>query len=146
MAAGVTVSQLVTDFGRTANLAESAKLRASAQEQIVGNTRAAILIEVDQAYYQALAADTVLQVAQAVVENRRLTLRQVRALAQSSLKSTLDVSFAEVAVSEAELALFRAENDVQASRARLAAALGTTQTERFELDRRASAAHARSRS
>jgi hypothetical protein len=83
VAAGVTISQLVTDFGRTANLAEAAKLRAAAQEQLVGNTRAAILIEVDQAYYQALAADTVLTVAQAVVENRRLTLRQVRALPRS---------------------------------------------------------------
>src|ERR1051326_6307200 len=31
VAAGVTVGQLITDFGRTANLAESAKLRASAQ-------------------------------------------------------------------------------------------------------------------
>jgi outer membrane protein len=133
VAAGVTLSQLVTDFGRTANLAESAKLRAAAQEQSAGNTRAAILIEVDQAYYQALSADTVLKVAQAVVDNRRLTLRQVRALAQSSLKSTLDVSFAEVAVSEAELALVRAENDVQASRARFTAALGMAQTERFEL-------------
>ena len=133
VAAGVTVSQLITDFGRTANLAESAKLRASAQEQVVVNTRAAILIEVDQAYYQALAADTVQKVAQAVVENRRLSLRQVQALAQSSLKSTLDVSFAEVSVSEAELALFHAENDVQASRARLSAALGAAQTERFEL-------------
>ena len=133
VAAGVTISQLVTDFGRTVNLTEAAKLRASAQEQIVGNTRAAILIEVDQAYYQALAADTVLKVAQAVVDNRRLTLRQVRALAQSSLKSTLDVSFAEVAVSEADLALVRAENDVQAGRARLNAALGTSQTETFDL-------------
>jgi outer membrane protein len=133
VAAGVTISQLVTDFGRTSNLAETAKLRAAAQEQSTGNTRAAVLVEVDQAYYEALAADTVLNVAQAVVDNRRLTLRQVRALAQSSLKSTLDVSFAEVAVSEAELALVRAENDVQASRARFAAALGTPQTERFEL-------------
>src|SRR4029077_14862908 len=64
VAAGVTISQLVTDFGRTANLVESAKLRASAQEQVVGNTRASILIDVDQAYYQALAADAVLRVAQ----------------------------------------------------------------------------------
>jgi outer membrane protein len=133
VAAGVTVSQLITDFGRTANLTESAKLRAAAQEQIVGNTRASILVEVDQSYYQALAADTVLKVAQAVVDNRRLTLRQVRALAQSSLKSTLDVSFAEVAVSEAELALFGAENDVQASRARLTATLGAAQTNAIEL-------------
>jgi outer membrane protein len=133
VAAGVTASQLITDFGRTANLAESAKLRASAQEQNVGNTRAATLIEVDQAYYQALAADSVLKVAQAVVENRRLTLRQVQALAQSSLKSTLDVSFAEVALSDAELALVRAENDVQAAGAQLAAALGMAQPDHFEL-------------
>ncbi len=68
-----------------------------------------------------------------MVENRRLTLRQVQALAQSSLKSTLDVSFAEVAVSDAELALVRAENDVQAGRARLAAAIGLAQPGRFEL-------------
>lgn len=133
VAAGITVSQLITDFGRTANLEESAKLRASAQEQMVGNTRASILIEVDQAYYQTLAANTVLRVAQAVVENRRLTLRQVQALAQSAMKSTLDVSFAEVAVSDAELALFSAENDVEASGARLSAALGAAQTQRFDL-------------
>src|SRR6185369_8358476 len=57
----------------------------------------------------------------------------VRALAQSSLKSTLDVSFAEVALSDVELALFRAENEVQASRARLSATLGTAQVESFEL-------------
>jgi len=133
VAAGITVSQLVTDFGRTANLEQSAKLRASAQGHITDDTRAAILIEVDQAYFHALAADTVLRVAQAVVDNRRITLRQVRALAQSSLRSTLDVSFAEVAVSEADLGLFRAENDAQASRARLAGALGTAQMQNFEL-------------
>jgi outer membrane protein len=133
VAAGITVSQLITDFGRTSSLAESAKLRASAQEQLAGNTRAAILIDVDEAYYQALAADAVLRVSQAVVDNRRLTLRQVQGLAQSSLKSTLDVSFAEVSVSDAELALFRAENNVQASRARIAASLGMASTGSFEL-------------
>ena len=133
VAAGITVSQLLTDFGRTSNLTESAKLRASAQEQLTGTTRAVIVSQVDQAYYQALAADTVLKVSRAVVENRRLTLRQVQALAQSSLKSTLDVSFASVAVSDAELALVRAENNLQASRAHLSAAMGETASNRYEL-------------
>jgi outer membrane protein len=55
VAAGVSISQLVTDFGRTSNLADAAKLRASAQEQIVGSTHATILVNVDHAYYQALA-------------------------------------------------------------------------------------------
>lgn len=133
VAAGLTVGQLVTDFGRTSDLAESAKLRASAQEQNVENTRATILIEVDQAYYEALASDTVLKVSQAVVQNRQLILHQVRTLAESSLKSTLDVSFADVAASDAELALVKAENDVAASRARLSAALGEPQSEQFVL-------------
>jgi len=133
VAAGLTVGQLITDFGRTSNLAESARLRASAQEQNVGNTRAAVLVEVDQAYFQALAADSVLKVSQAVVQNRQLILRQVRTLARSSLKSTLDVSFADVAASDAELALVRAENDAAAGRARLSAALGNGQAEPFEL-------------
>lgn len=123
-ASGIAVGQMVTDFGRTASLIDTAKAKAAAQGRFAVNTRAQIMLEVSQAYFQALAADSVLRAAQAAVENRSLTLRQVRALAASLLKSTLDVSFAEVALSEAELQLYRAENDVQAGRARLAAALG----------------------
>jgi outer membrane protein len=123
----------VTDFGRTGNLSETARLRAEAQNRNVNNTRAQVLLEVEQAYYQELAADNVLRVAQAALENRQLTLRQVQALAQSSLRSTLDVSFAEVAVSEAELVVVRAENDLQGSRARLGAALGSDQEARYQL-------------
>ena len=133
IAAGVTISQLITDFGRTSSLIESAKLRAAAQEQTAGNVKATTLLRVNEAYFEAFAADSVLKVAQGVVENRRLTLRQVRALAQSSLKSTLDVSFAEVAASDAELGLYRAENDSQAARARLAGAMGVSGWEPFEL-------------
>jgi hypothetical protein len=83
------------------------------------NTRAQVLVEVQQAYYQALAAQAVLKVAQATLDLRRLTLRQVTALAESALRSTVDVSFAQVNVSQAELDLFHAENDATASHARL---------------------------
>jgi len=133
VASGVVLSQLVSDFGRTSNLADTARLRAAAQDRNVVNTRAVVLLEVDSAYYQALAANAVLRAAEATLENRRLTLRQVTALAQSSLRSTLDVRFAEVAVSEAELVLYRAENGVQEGQARLGAALGSEQNGLFEL-------------
>jgi outer membrane protein len=63
-------------------------------------------------------------VAQARLDMQRVTLRQVRALAASSLKSTLDVSFAEVLVSEAELGLYQAENTAKANHALLSAAIG----------------------
>ncbi|MGC4049220.1 MAG: TolC family protein [Paludibaculum sp.] len=133
VAAGVSITQLVTDFGRTSKLAESARLNATARGQSAVNARAEILVQVDLAYCQALASDAVLRVSRAVVDNRRLILRQVKALAQSSLKSTLDVSFADVAASDAELALVRAENDAAASRARLVSAMGGTGTEEVEL-------------
>ncbi len=133
VAFGVTVSQLVSDFGRTGNLTGSAKLRAQAQNQNVVTTRAQILLDVQQAYYSALGAQSVAKVAQAALDDRRLVLRQITALAASSLKSTLDVRFAEVAVSEAELALYQAQNDASSAQARLSAALGYGQTMSFDL-------------
>ena len=81
----MVASQLLTDFGRTASLEESANLRNASQNQNVTNTRAQVLVEVQQAYYQALAAQSILKVAQATLDLRRLTLRQVSALAQSLL-------------------------------------------------------------
>ena len=53
--AGLTVSQLITDFGRTRNLTESAKLGAQAQDETVQATRAEILLQVDRAYYGVVA-------------------------------------------------------------------------------------------
>lgn len=132
-ATGIGVSQLITDFGRTSNLVESARLRASAQDKNVANTRAQVLLQVEQAYFAVLAADTVLKVAQARVDMQEVTLRQVRALAESSMKSTLDVSFAEVSLSESQLALYQAENASKASHALLSAAIGEERGQEFEL-------------
>jgi outer membrane protein len=132
-ATGIVANQLLTDFGRTASLEQSAKLRNASQNQNVNSTRARVLIDVQQAYYQALASESVLKVAQATLDLRRLTLRQVSALAQSALRSTVDVSFAEVNVSQAELDLFRADNDAKASHARLSAAMGYDRDQTFSL-------------
>jgi outer membrane protein len=132
-AEGVVANQLVTDFGRTASLEQSAKLRHASQNQNVTNTRAQVLAEVQEAYYRALASDSVLKVARATLDLRRVTLRQVSALAQSSLRSTVDVSFAQVNESQAELDLFRAENDATASHARLSAAMGYDRDQPFSL-------------
>jgi outer membrane protein len=132
-ASGVVANQLVTDFGRTSSLEQSAKLRNAAQNQDVTNTRAQVLADVQEAYYRALASESVLKVAQATLDLRRVTLRQVGALAQSSLRSTVDVSFAQVNESQAELDLFRAENDATASHARLSAAIGYDRDQPFSV-------------
>jgi outer membrane protein len=132
-ASGLVANQLLTDFGRTASLEQSAKLRTASQNQNVTNTRAQVLVEVQQAYYRSLASESILRVARATLDLRRVTLRQVSALAQSSLRSTVDVSFAQVNESQAELDLFRAENDATASHTRLSAAMGYDHDQPFSL-------------
>ncbi|MGI4830875.1 MAG: TolC family protein [Janthinobacterium lividum] len=54
--------------------------------------------------------------------------RQLDALAQGQLRSTLDVNFAEVLASEADLAVVQAQSVVARQRARLTNAMGTTRT------------------
>jgi outer membrane protein len=58
----------------------------------------------------------------------------VAALAQSQLKSTLDVSFANVNLSDAKLLQIQSENDVKAAEANLATAMGLPGQAGFVLD------------
>ena len=132
-ATGVVVSQLLTDFGRTSSLVHSARLRNASQDENVTTIRAQVLLDVKETYYAALAAESVLKVAQSTLDFRRVTLRQVSALAQSALRSTVDVSFAEVSVSQAELDVLRAEHDAKAGHARLSAAVGYDRDQLFLL-------------
>ncbi len=114
-ATGITAAQLVTDFGRTGDLVQAQQLRASAREQDATSQRADVLLQVDRAYFDVLRAQAVLRVAMQTVEARQLVVDQVSALAASNLKSGLDVSFARVNLSQAQLLLVQAQSDVQAS-------------------------------
>jgi outer membrane protein len=130
---GVTVSQLITDFGRTHELVKSSNLNAQAQQATVVTTRADVLLQVDQAYFFALKAQSVLAVAVETVKARQLTSDQVTELAKNKIKSDLDVNFANVNLAQAQLLLIQAQNDLQSSFARLSAALGYSDLRSFVL-------------
>jgi outer membrane protein len=123
-AGGLSLLQLVTDFGRTHELVHSARFLAEASGQRTEDIRQQILRDVDEAYFATEAAESVRRTAQAVLSFRQVSLRQLTSLAQSQLKSTLDVQFAQVLVSEAELAVVQADSAVDESRAQLTAAMG----------------------
>lgn len=133
LGSGLTVSQMVTDFGRTGNLVAMAKLRAQAQNEATETTRAQILLAVSRAYFSVQRAHAVLQVANQTVDARKLVADQVGALAESKLKSTLDVSFANVNLAEARLLQSQAQNDLKSSEADLATAMGMPNERAFDL-------------
>jgi outer membrane protein len=130
---GVTLSQLITDSGRTSNLVASSRLQSQASSQTYQATRYDVLLRVNTAYFQALQAQALVKVGQETVAARQLVVDQVGALAQNKLRSQLDVSFASVSLAQAKLLLIRAQDTVQQSSAELTRALGTDQDQSFTL-------------
>jgi outer membrane protein len=130
---GFSVTQLVTDFGRTHELVKSSNLHAQAQQERVATSREDVLLGVDRAYFGVLKAQTLLRVAQQTVNERQLVVDQVNAEYNAKLKSGLDLSFARVDLSSAQLLLIQAQNNLQASFADLSTALGYSDERTFQL-------------
>jgi outer membrane protein len=132
-AAGAMVTQLITDFGHTANLVSSAKYMAKAENQNALATKEQILLAVDTAFYNALQAQAVLTVAQQTVHERQTVSNQVGALFKSKLKSELDYSFARVNLAQAQLLLLDAQDNKDATLATLSMVLGYPSAQNFQL-------------
>ncbi|HZR16466.1 MAG TPA: TolC family protein [Verrucomicrobiae bacterium] len=132
-AEGLMISQLITDFGRTANLTGSARLEAEAAANNAQATREQILLAVDEAFYAALQAQAETRVAGQTITNRQAFLDQVTELARVKLRSDLDVSFARVNLEEAQLLLSKAQNDLQAAFAQLGTLMGVTEPINYRL-------------
>jgi len=131
--AGVELSQLITDFGRTHNLVASSSLQAKAAEQNAEATREDIVFATDLAFYNALEAQATFQVANSTVQERQNVGDQVTALTKSKLKSTLDQSFAEVNLSQAKLLVLDSQNQADAAMASLNDILGMTTNHSYHL-------------
>ncbi|HXL22207.1 MAG TPA: TolC family protein [Candidatus Dormibacteraeota bacterium] len=132
-AAGASVSQWITDFGRTTNLLSSAESSARAEEDNAAATRAQILLAVDQAFYNALETKALVTVATKTVDSRQIFVQKIQALTNAKLKSDLDLSFAKVDEARGRLLLLEAQNNADAALASLSAILGYPDRQEFQL-------------
>ena len=113
------------DSGRTPNLVASARLQAQAARQNLQATRYDILLAVDQAYFEAQRAQALERVAEQTVSERQVVANQVTAFVDNKLKSRLDLTFAELNLSQAKLLLITTQNNIGKAFAYLARALGS---------------------
>jgi outer membrane protein len=132
-AAGATVSQLISDFGRTTNLLGSSQFRARAEDQNAAATAADITLAVDRVFFGALDSFELVKVAQQTVDARQIFVDQIQALANAKLKSDVDLSFAQVDLARAKLLLLEARNNYDAALAGLSAILGYPDQQNFQL-------------
>jgi outer membrane protein len=131
--AGGGFTQLITDFGRTSNLVASSKLQEKAQNANALASTEDIVLAADQAFFNALQAQALLKVAQQDVGTRQTTQSQISAMTSNKLKSTLDLSFADVNLSQAKLLMLDAQNNVDSTMAALDAVLGLDRQVTYEL-------------
>src|SRR5579863_298866 len=131
--AGGGFTQLITDFGRTSNLVASSKLQEKAQNANALATVEDIVLVADQAFFNLLQAQALLKVADQDVNTRQTTETQISELAKNKLKSTLDLSFADVNLSQARLLQLDARNNVDSAMAALDAVLGLDRQVTYDL-------------
>lgn len=130
---GVELRQLITDFGRTSNLIASAKLQEKARLADTEASREDIVLATDQVFYQTVEAQATLKVAVQTVAARQTLTDQVSALAASKLRSDLDLSFAQVNLSQARLLQLDAQNNLGSAKAALSDVLGFDRQTDYEL-------------
>ncbi len=130
---GLTLSQLITDSGRTPNLVANAKLQAQASREDYRATQYDVILAVNQAYYETLLAVQLVRVSQQTVTTRQTIVDQISELTRQKLRSTVDLSFAQVNLSDAKLMRLRAQDRSQAAYAGLGQALGAQESIPYQL-------------
>jgi outer membrane protein len=130
---GANFTQLIYDFGHTHNLVLSRKLEEKASNASALATTEEIVLATDQAFYDALTAQAELNVARQTVNTRQATETQVGEMTRNKIKSALDLSFADVDLSQAQLFQLDAQDNVDAAMAALDAVLGSDHSVQYAL-------------
>jgi outer membrane protein TolC len=91
--AGIGVSQLITDFGRTDALVEASQSAFEAKRQRAELSRAAVILGVTRAYYDALRAQALVKVARDTLKTRQTLLNQVTSLRLTCTKAVCEPVF-----------------------------------------------------
>jgi outer membrane protein TolC len=126
----VNASQILGDFGKTQHLVGRSQSLFEATRKQTEMRKAWVIVDTEDAYYHALLAQKLVQVAEQAVKQREQTLRQSKAHFEAGLKSRVDVRFAELELSRAQAKLSESKNNLAASFADLNNALGAALTAR----------------
>jgi outer membrane protein len=125
--------QNIFDFGRTKHLVATQRALAESARFKNKEEQARIVLAVRRAYFSALEAQALHGLADDILEERKLTLRRVRASFEQGLQPQMEVSLAEASVAEAEGSLAEANAAIGKGLAALRVAMGVDGAPEYEL-------------
>ena len=128
VAARITVSQLIFDFGKNFASTEAARKLADVALEDTELQRQLVTQTVKEAFTNINFAVRLIQVNQQAVERAELNLRSARGFFEVGTRPKSDVARAEVDVANARVDLIRARNAERLARVALATAMGLQAT------------------
>jgi len=132
---GFMLNQLISDFGYTAHRILATEANEAASENDILTNKAFVILNVQRAYLNCLLQRNLVAIATETIKQRQAVRDQVHALYKHQLKSKVDLDLILVEVSNAELSLIKAQNDLKQSFAALNNAMGIEGPDRYELER-----------
>ena len=131
---GFMLNQLISDFGYTAHRILATEANESASEKEILTNKALVILNVQKAYLNCLLQKSLVSIAAETIKQRQAVRDQVQGLYKHQLRSKVDLDLMLVEVSNAELSLIKAQNDLKQSFAALNNAMGIEGPERYELE------------
>jgi len=129
----ITASQMLYDFGVTQNTATIRKLANQGYKIALTGTVNDVVCEVKKAYYGFQYALEAKRVAEEMVDRYEAFYEQAKAFYVAGTSPKVDVTIAEVNLSNAKLLLIQAENSVEIAMAKLSNTMGLPFANRYQV-------------
>ncbi len=128
------VSQDIYDFGKTKSQVNVQKYVFKSSEQDMESIRQNVALQVKQAYFSLLQAQRNIGIAQMVVDQFELHLKQATAFHDAGIKPKYDVTLAQVNLSNAKLNLIVVQNSAAVARANLNNVMGVPGSPEYKVE------------
>ncbi len=130
---GVSLDQLIWDFGKTSKIVEAAELETDATEYSHEQNIEDVITETKISYYRAIIAKNNSLALQKAVEKNRLLLMKTRELLKSGRSSNISLTRANSDLAESKLELTNAENTEENNMLELFNNMGVEPDDKYEL-------------
>lgn len=132
----VTLQQMLYDFGVTQNQATIKRLDYEAYKTTLGATINDVIYQTKDAYYNLLYAFENRRVAEDTVNKFEMFYNQAKAFYEIGMNPKVDVTIAEVNLSNAKLQLIQADNAVNLAVAKLNNVMGVPFIDKYNVQER----------
>ena len=132
----VTLQQMLYDFGVTQNQATIKRLDYEAYKTTLGATINDVIFQTKDAYFNLLYAFENKRVAEDTVQKFEMFYNQAKAFYEIGMNPKVDVTIAEVNLSNAKLQLIQADNAVNLAVARLNNIMGVPFIDKYNVQER----------